>query len=186
MAAAAAFATGTSWGTMAIITPIFLPLSWSILLAYGQADIGHYCVLYSTVACVLSGAVWGDHCSPISDTTILSSIAVGCDHIDHVLTQMPYALIVGSVSILFGTLPAGFGFPWWGALIISTIILCLIPRLLGKEVENQGRVVFISDNILLRPPYCTIGKQVYCGCSAGKYRQAQGLEAQQCDQFLQG
>ena len=95
MAAAAAFATGTSWGTMAIITPIFLPLSWSILLAYGQADIGHYCVLYSTVACVLSGAVWGDHCSPISDTTILSSIAAGCDHIDHVLTQMPYALIVG-------------------------------------------------------------------------------------------
>ena len=136
MAAATAFATGTSWGTMAIMTPIFLPLTWAILLAHGQTDIGHYYVLYSTVACILSGAVWGDHCSPISDTTILSSMAAGCNHIDHVLTQIPYALIVGLVAILFGTLPAGFGFPWWGSLIISTIILCLILRLFGKKVEN--------------------------------------------------
>ena len=64
-------------------------------------------IMYSAISCVLAGAVWGDHCSPISDTTVLSSIASGCDHIEHVRTQLPYALLVGSVAIGVGTIPGG-------------------------------------------------------------------------------
>ena len=79
--------------------------------------------MYSAIASVLSGAVWGDHCSPISDTTILSSMSSRCNHIDHVTTQIPYALVVGTVALLVGTVPAGFGLPWWLALIISVAIL---------------------------------------------------------------
>ena len=66
----------------------------------GVADESGMHIMYSAIACVLAGAVWGDHCSPISDTTVLSSIASGCDHIEHVRTQLPYAGAVGVVSKL--------------------------------------------------------------------------------------
>ncbi|MCH8082595.1 MAG: Na+/H+ antiporter NhaC family protein, partial [Myxococcales bacterium] len=77
--------------------------------------------------------VWGDHCSPISDTTIMSSIASGCDHIAHVRTQMPYALLVGAVAIVSGTLPVGFGMPWWIALLIGPATLWIALRILGRR-----------------------------------------------------
>jgi hypothetical protein len=105
LSAATAFATGSSWGTMGILMPLVVPLVWAVLLANGVADPSNYHIIYSTVACVLAGSVWGDHCSPISDTTILSSMASGCDHVEHVRTQLPYALVVGTVAVLIGTLP---------------------------------------------------------------------------------
>ena len=82
LSAATAFATGSSWGTMGILMPLVLPLTWAVMQASNMATPENYGIIYSTVSCVLAGSVWGDHCSPISDTTILSSMASGSDHID--------------------------------------------------------------------------------------------------------
>ena len=136
LAAATAFATGSSWGTMGILMPLVIPLVWAILGQNDMADPAHYHILYSSVSCVLAGAVWGDHCSPISDTTILSSMASGCDHIEHVRTQLPYAFSVGMVAIFFGTLPAGFGMPWWIGLIVGALLLYGLLRVVGTPVES--------------------------------------------------
>ena len=132
LAAATAFATGSSWGTMGIL----MPLVWVIVGAGNGLDASNGPIVYSTIACVLAGAVWGDHCSPISDTTILSSMASGCDHIEHVRTQMPYALLVGLVAIFVGTLPVGFGMPWWLALIVSMGLLFGVLMIAGRRPED--------------------------------------------------
>lgn len=139
MAALVAFSTGSSWGTMAILYPLMLPLAWSVCMAAGlEYDIS-LGIFHNTVACVLAGAVLGDHCSPISDTTILSSLASSCNHIDHVRTQMPYALIVGVTSILLGTIPAAFGFPFWLNLVMSITALYLIVHFFGKNPNITKR-----------------------------------------------
>ncbi|MEZ4699580.1 MAG: Na+/H+ antiporter NhaC family protein [Rhodothermales bacterium] len=135
LAAATGFATGSSWGAMGILMPLVLPLAWAVLQVNGMSDPQHFYVIYSTVACVLAGSVWGDHCSPISDTTILSSMASSCDHIEHVRTQLPYALTVGLVAVMIGTIPTGFGLPWWVAQLGGAVILFLILRYVGKEVD---------------------------------------------------
>lgn len=137
LAAATAFATGSSWGTMGILMPLVVPLTWAVLVANEMNDPAHYHVMYSAVSCVLAGAVWGDHCSPISDTTILSSMATGCDHIDHVRTQLPYAMAVGLVALLLGTLPTGFGLPWWISLVVGAGLLSLTLRLFGTPVDGH-------------------------------------------------
>jgi len=133
LAAFTAFATGTSWGTMGILMPLVVPLTWAIITGDGSADEVSLRILYSAIASVLAGAVWGDHCSPISDTTIMSSMASGCDHIAHVTTQMPYALLVAAVAIFGGTLPAGFGMPWWLGLLIGTTALWIALRSFGRN-----------------------------------------------------
>lgn len=145
LAAATAFSTGSSWGTMSILVPLVVPLVWGVLEANGNADPSHYFIIYSTVSCILAGAVWGDHCSPISDTTILSSMASGCDHIDHVRTQLPYALFVGSTAILLGTLPTGFGFPWWLSMILGIAVLSFGIRFLGKRADDVPGAVTQPD-----------------------------------------
>ena len=136
LAAATAFATGSSWGTMGILMPLIIPLVWAVLQLNDMADSAHFHIIYSSVSCVLAGAVWGDHCSPISDTTILSSMASGCDHIDHVRTQLPYAMSVGLVALLLGTLPAGFGFPWWVSILVGAALLSAALRLFGTPVDK--------------------------------------------------
>ena len=100
VAAGVSFATGTSWGTMAILTPLAIPL-------VVRAGEGETALVAATVSAILGGAVFGDHCSPISDTTIMSSMASACDHVDHVRTQLPYALLAASAAILVGYLPTG-------------------------------------------------------------------------------
>jgi len=134
LAAATAFASGSSWGVMAILMPLVIPLCWAVLQTNGIADAEHMHILYSCIACVLTGAVWADHCSPISDTTVLSSLATGCDHMDHVRTQIPYALLGGAVAALIGVLPAGFGLPWFLLLPSGAIVLVVVHRFLGKPV----------------------------------------------------
>lgn len=129
MAAVTAFSTGTSWGTMGILMPLVVPLAWAV-----AGDVAALHVLYASVAAVLAGAVWGDHCSPLSDTTILSSMASGCDHVAHVRTQLPYALLVGGAAIVFGLLPAGFGVPWWVCMPLAAVALALALRLFGRKV----------------------------------------------------
>ena len=137
LAAVTAFATGTSWGTMGILLPLVLPLTWAVMTVAGVADPSGMHIMYSAIACVLAGAVWGDHCSPISDTTVLSSIASGCDHIEHVRTQMPYALLVGAVAIAIGTIPGGYGLSPWISLILGVAILVGILRFFGRNASES-------------------------------------------------
>jgi Na+/H+ antiporter NhaC len=136
LAAVTAFSTGTSWGTMGILMPLTIPLAWAVMTVNGMADPGGMHILYSAVACVLAGAVWGDHCSPISDTTVLSSIASGCDHIEHVRTQMPYALMVGTIAIAMGTIPAGYGLSPWVSIVVGAAVLFLILRFFGRKADE--------------------------------------------------
>ncbi|MEL6820348.1 MAG: Na+/H+ antiporter NhaC family protein [Calditrichota bacterium] len=137
IAAITAFGSGSSWGVMAILMPLVIPLAWAVLENNGGASPDNMHILYSTIACVLCGAVWADHCSPISDTTILTSMATGCDLMDHVRTQMPYAVTTGSIALFLGTLPAGFGMPWYILLLISLVLLLIIVRTYGKVVPES-------------------------------------------------
>ncbi len=111
-----AFATGTAYGTMGILMPLAIPLAFAINPEWNF-------VIVSTSA-VLTGAIFGDHCSPISDTTILSSTGAGCDHIEHVRTQIWYAVFVGIVTVLFGYIPAGDGIKYFYSItfILSSFI----------------------------------------------------------------
>ena len=133
LAALIGFSTGTSWGTMAILYPLILPASWLLCHDQGMTTEAAMPIFYNVVASVMAGAVMGDHCSPISDTTIMSSLSSGCDHLQHVSTQMPYALTVGSVALLFGVLPTALGFPSWAAFLVAFAVLILSVRLFGKK-----------------------------------------------------
>jgi len=135
LAAFTAFTTGTSWGTMAILMPLIIPLSWAVMIVNGIGDPSGMHILYSSVACCLGGAVWGDHCSPISDTTVLSSVASGCDHIEHVRTQLPYALLVGFVGLLVGTIPGGFGMSPLISIVVGLVVLGVVLKVLGKKAK---------------------------------------------------
>lgn len=138
LAALIGFSTGTSWGTMAILYPLILPSSWLLCQEQGLTLEQTLPLFYNVVASVLAGAVMGDHCSPISDTTIMSSLSSQCDHLQHVGTQMPYALTVGGVALLMGVLPTALGLPSWMAFLLALVSLFLIVRLLGKPVKNAG------------------------------------------------
>ena len=124
-----AFATGTAYGTMGILMPLAVPLAYAI-----NPDMSFI------VACtsgVLTGAIFGDHCSPISDTTILSSTGAGCDHIEHVRTQIWYSLFVGAITIIFGYIPAGFGESIWIILPVAIIALIAITFMVSKKIELE-------------------------------------------------
>ena len=136
LAAFTAFSTGSSWGAMGILLPLVLPLCWAIMSMEGLTAGEDYFILYSSVSGVLAGAVWGDHCSPISDTTVMSSLSAGCDHIEHVRTQLPYALLAGAAALGAGTLPTSFGLPWWLGMLAAAAVTMLGLRLLGESVED--------------------------------------------------
>lgn len=133
LAALVSFSTGSSWGTMAILYPMMMPLSWTISMEAGFDSAESLSIFYNVVSCVLAGSALGDHCSPISDTTILSSLASSCNHIEHVRTQLPYAISVGLVSIILGTIPASFGLPFYASFIFGLIAMFLIIKRFGKE-----------------------------------------------------
>ena len=134
LAALIGFSTGTSWGTMAILYPLILPASWMLCQEQGLSVDATLPLFYNVVASVMAGAVMGDHCSPISDTTIMSSLSSRCDHMQHVSTQMPYALTVGGVAVLIGVLPTALGLPSWVAFLMGFAVLGLVVRLVGKKV----------------------------------------------------
>jgi len=130
-----ALSIGSSWGTMAILFPLSIPLT---LRMGGVADPmagAEWGILLAVIAAVMGGALFGDHCSPISDTTILSSMASGCDHVDHVRTQMPYALVAAGVAGVIGAIPAGLGLSPWVSLPIGVVALGVVIRYVGKRVE---------------------------------------------------
>ncbi len=132
LAALTAFATGSSWGAMGILIPLIVPIAWNMLTAQHGIDSSYFYIIYITIASILAGAVWGDHCSPISDTTILSSMASGCDHIEHVRTQIPYAFYAGGFAILLGIIPVSFGLSPWIAIGVSLIGMFIGLQWKGK------------------------------------------------------
>lgn len=138
IAAAVSFAVGTSWGTMGILMPLAVPLVWTVLQNNDMANPDNYYIMYATIGTVLAGSVWGDHCSPISDTTIISSVAAGSDHIDHVRTQIPYALTVGVAALLLGLIPSGFGISPWILLPIGAAVLVGVLFVFGTKVEDRS------------------------------------------------
>ena len=125
-----AVCTGTSWGTMAIVTPIVIPLGVTV----GAS-------LPIVISSVLTGAVMGDHCSPISDTTVMSSTFAGSDHIDHVRTQIPYALTAALVTAVCYLL-AGIGIPVIIVLLIGFILIYLILQTLSSLSAKQLGIKF--------------------------------------------
>ena len=122
------FATGTAYGTMSILMPLAIPLGWAV----SSGDMSFTIVCTSGV---LTGAIFGDHCSPISDTTILSSMGTSCNHIDHVQTQIYYAIFVACVAIFIGYIPAGLGVPWYISLVAGVVVMFIGLRLLGEKVD---------------------------------------------------
>ncbi|MBN2290636.1 MAG: Na+/H+ antiporter NhaC family protein [Candidatus Glassbacteria bacterium] len=139
IAAATSFSTGTSWGSMAILTPLIIPLAYQLPLEAGLPASAVELSLLGTVGAVLSGSVFGDHCSPISDTTIMSSMSCGADHVDHVRTQLPYALVVALAAVILGYLPAGMGLisPYL-SLPACILLLWLILRIFGRAAPSAG------------------------------------------------
>ncbi len=132
IAAITAFGTGTSWGTMAILIPIAFPLGYALDgNSYGLITI-------VCLAAVLDGAIFGDHCSPISDTTIMSSIASHCDHMHHVRTQLPYSIVVGLTAIIVGYLPAAAGLPAWLSYLFGIIALLGLLAAFGRPVTAKA------------------------------------------------
>ncbi|HEX9794011.1 MAG TPA: Na+/H+ antiporter NhaC family protein [Planctomycetota bacterium] len=131
-----AFATGSSWATMAIMQPNV------VLLAHrlgSDSELGAHGLLVLCIGSVLEGSIFGDHCSPISDTTILSSTASGCRHLDHVRTQAPYALLCAAVAILLGYVPtAFFGTSPWISLGVGALTLFAVLLVGGRDPEATG------------------------------------------------
>ena len=137
------FATGTSWGTMAILVPIIIPVAYNLIVPEGVTGAEalsslseSWHVMLSSIGSVLAGSIFGDHCSPISDTTIMSSMTSGADHIDHVRTQMPYALVIAAVGILLGDIPSGWGINPFISLTVGVAGLWLIFKFFGRKVDN--------------------------------------------------
>lgn len=127
------FSTGTSWGTMAIVMPIVIPLTHKLASVSGLPQQEYTIVLLGVISAVLAGSVFGDHCSPIADTTILSSLASKCNHIDHVNTQLPYALIVGFTCMLLGYVPSAYGLNPFLSILLIFIALTGFLLIFGKK-----------------------------------------------------
>jgi Na+/H+ antiporter NhaC len=138
LAAVISFSTGSSWSTMAILYPIAIPTTWAICAAQGVETEVAMELLFNVISTTLAASVLGDHCSPISDTTILSSLASDCNHIDHVRTQLPYALTVGAVALVTGGLSTFLGGGWGICLLLLVIGLAVlfgVVRTFGKVVD---------------------------------------------------
>lgn len=128
------FSTGTSYGTMGILMPLAIPLASAVGMHSGLEGDALHAYMIVNISAVLTGAIFGDHCSPISDTTILSSMGAGCNHIDHVQTQMPYALAVCAISIFAGYFPIALGLSIWIVLPLGLLVTALVVRFVGQRV----------------------------------------------------
>ena len=115
---------------------ILIPIVLSVCLSFYKMPEFESYIFYSSIASVLSGAVLGDHCSPISDTTVLSSLATGCDHINHVKSQFLYCLVCGVIATLLILLNSVFNLNIWFVYTIGILLIWLIIRVLGK-VKND-------------------------------------------------
>jgi Na+/H+ antiporter NhaC len=128
------FAAG-SYGCMFMVMPIAVPLACKIM-EMGENLPAAF--LQICIASVISGGIFGDHCSPITDCTILSSMGSGCSNIDHVETQLPYALTIALVSVLIGTFPAGLGMPPIVSFLIALLVFVLVYKFIGKNPDAEA------------------------------------------------
>jgi Na+/H+ antiporter NhaC len=149
-AAVISFATGTSWGTMSILFPVVIPLAVAMGAGVGFDAGEHYSVLLGVVSSIMAGAIFGDHCSPISDTTVLSSMASACDHVDHVRTQLPYAVTVAAVAMLVGDIPSAYGLNPGIGLLLGLGLLYGALRLLGRRLD-EDTVQEIEERAVAEP-----------------------------------
>ncbi|RKP14897.1 Na+/H+ antiporter family-domain-containing protein [Piptocephalis cylindrospora] len=125
------FVTGTSWGTMAVLFPLAVPLANALSPGSEEA-------IVDVVASILTGAIFGDQCSPISGTSVMSALASKCPLAAHVTTQLPYALVVAVIAIIFGYIPSGYGlFPHWVGIILGSVALVGVVWLIGSKVEDE-------------------------------------------------
>ena len=125
---------GSSWSTMTILLPIVVALAYNL----GEAtdSIGGYLLMLISIGAVLEGSIFGDHCSPISDTTVMSSIASASDHIDHVRTQAPYAVLTMVTAMLFGYFPVTFlGLSPWLCMVAGVVFLAGFLFYAGQKAE---------------------------------------------------
>ncbi len=145
LAAGIALATGSSFSTMTLLIPISVGMTWNLL----EAPVVDDPLMLGALGAVLAGAIFGDHCSPISDTTVLSSAASGCDHLDHVSSQAPYAFVIAIASLLVGYVPIGWGVPVWICLPAGLAVAIAIPLVFGRlpgeaEVEEDPAEVAVD------------------------------------------
>jgi len=139
LSAVASFATGSSWGTMGVLMPLVIPISHGLSIGAGHPvdDPVYYTLMLGTISSVLAGSVWGDHCSPISDTTIMSSMSSACDHIAHVRTQIPYAVAIGVLGMMVGDIPTAYGLSPWVSLTVGFAVIVGGVMWLGKRVDDD-------------------------------------------------
>jgi Na+/H+ antiporter NhaC len=144
LACLVSFSTGTSYGTMAILLPNVVPLA----LAVGESGpMGGIALVVMSVGAVLEGAIFGDHCSPISDTTILSAVASRCDTIEHVRTQMPYAVTAMGVAVACGYVPVAFGIQSFVGIGAGVVLLVVIVRWFGRAANAEApRDAVVADH----------------------------------------
>ncbi len=142
LAAFISFSTGSSWSTMAILYPIAIPTAYAVCMASGLETELSMEIILCVISTVLGASVLGDHCSPISDTTILSSLATDCNHLDHVRTQLPYALTVGVVSLIGISLAILLGGGWFISLLLLAVcgvLLFFIVKWFGQDVPDVSK-----------------------------------------------
>lgn len=135
LSALISFSTGTSWGTFAIMIPIVMPIAVGLAQAKGLEGSALLNAAMISVSAVLGGSVFGDHASPISDTTILSSTGAGCPHLEHVATQMPYAItaaICALIGFIFGGIFLNVLVAWIATLAAFAAAMVILPRVYAK------------------------------------------------------
>ena len=136
LASVVSFCTGTAYGTMGILVPMVVPLAAATVGATSPEELAGSPIFIGTLGCVLSGAIMGDHVSPVSDTAILSAQASSCDLMAHVYTQIVYAAVVGAVSTLLGTVLVGYGVSVWIILPLQVVVLAGVILVFGKRVDG--------------------------------------------------
>ncbi len=136
-AALISFSTGSSWATMSILVPVTVPMAIQLMTGDNNAIV-QTPIFISTFAAVLSGSVFGDHSSPIADTTVLSSTASGADHIDHVRTQLPYALVCAGIALVAGYFLTGIGVNVFISIFVGIGLSVAILKIFGKTVPTNA------------------------------------------------
>jgi len=135
-AAMISFSTGSSWATMSILVPVTVPMAIQLMGGDNNAVVQSP-IFISTFAAVLSGSVFGDHSSPIADTTVLSSTASGADHIDHVRTQLPYALVCAVIALIAGYFLTGLGVNVFISIFVGIGMSVAVLKIFGKTVPTS-------------------------------------------------
>jgi len=131
------FIVGNSWAALPLALPLFMSVTNALLTDLNEAGPMHP-LLLATIGAVIGGTVFGHHCSPISETTVLSSASSSCSHLDHVFTQLPYAVTVGGVVALFGYVPVAYGHSPVVLLPLATIVLVAIIQFGGRPAVQPA------------------------------------------------